>query len=274
MEYNILTKISQTISANLSDDEILSEIKNALRETDKIYSYLIRTKCKNNVLQNWHIEYNISQDDKYNDIRAYLIVEKIFTTLIGSKNATQSSVIGYKQSRIETMLTLYKPLMRNLALEQCERWRELEYEDALSTCQLLMLKLHSKGYYIHKRLLKRSFENEILMQLRHSKNKPEILSLDQVMHSDGDSSEIVLGDMLPYVNAEIEAEKRDDDELIASIFEEVKRIIIELIGERQFEQLLRDYGQKHTTSWSCKKMRQIKQKFNQLGITWKSLEEK
>ena len=267
MANNILNKISFSVSAELSKEELEYNVRQSLEGIDTLYSYLIYAKYKNNTLKNWIIEYNFSQKDKYNTINSFDIVENIVDSLISSKNVVKS-VISYKQPNVELMLELYKPLIKKLAREQSEKWNELEYEDAFVMCQLTMVTLYKKGYYIHKHLLKRSFENAVLMHLRKCRDKPEILSFEQIVTGGSDDESLTLGDMLPDVNCELEREKMEEREVFNIIFSEVKSMIIDLIGERQFEQLLRDYGNKNTTSWSRKKMQQIKEKFKLRGITW------
>ena len=269
MKDNILTKVSLSISSKLSDVEITEKVASMLPDTKSIYSYIVYSKFKNELKLGWLVECNLSQSAKYNTLDCDTSLSEIAKIIIDNRYSSKY-VIGYKQPPIELMLTLFSPLMHKMALEQCDKWNELEYEDALSMCKLVMLKLYAKGYYIHKFLLQRSFENYVLMELRHSRGKPETLSFEQTMHSSDDSDVITLGDMLPDHDAELKAEKKEEDEVFRLIFEEVKAMIIEFIGERQFEQLLRDYGNKHTTPWSRKKMQQIKEKFKKLGITWKS----
>lgn len=268
---NILTTVSLSISPNSTDEVVLAQVTSFLTDYDKVYSYIVKVKYKDETPIAILVNCNISQTDKYNTLKSAVCIEEIYNIIVTNRSTTKS-VIGYKQPDIELMLKLFNPLVHKLALEQCDRWSELEYEDAVSMCKLVMCNLYVKGYYIHRFLLKRSFENYVLMQLRHSRDKPEVLSFEQVMHGDGEHGLITLGDMLPDRDAEIEAEKKEEDEVFEVIFNEVKEIIVELIGERQFEQLLRDYGNKHTTTWSRKKMQQIKNKFNKLGISWKSFE--
>ena len=271
MKDNVLTKVSLSISFNLSDAEIIEKVASMLPDTTLIYSYIVYSKFKEKVKTGWLIECSLSQSAKYNTLDCDTSLSEIAKIILDNRHSPKY-VIGYRQPSIELMLTLFSPLMHKLALEQCDKWNELEYEDALSMCKLVMLKLYSKGYYIHKFLLQRSFENYVLMELRHDRGKPQTLSFEHVMHSSDIDGTITLGDMLPDHDAELKAEKKEEDEVFRLIFDEVKAMIIEFIGERQFEQLLRDYGNKHTTPWSRKKMQQIKDKFKKLGITWKSFD--
>ena len=61
----------------------------------------------------------------------------------------------------------------------------------------------------------------------------------------------------------------DDEirEMNLEIFKEVRDVLVDMIGPRQFEQLFRDYSKGHTTTWSRRKMVSIKTKFEQEGLT-------
>lgn len=271
MAENTLNKISQKISVKSSDEEIVEQLEDVLLDLETVYSYLVYAKYKDEQLMGWLIEYNVSQIDEYNTLVAEDIIYEILAQIKNSKEKKVANVIGYKQPSLELMLKLYDSLVKKLSLKQSERWTELEYEDAYQMCQYTMLKLYRKNYYIHKRLLERAYENDVLLFLKRNKDKPDTVSIDQIVYDAGDDNEkLTIADMLPDTKAIEEQEDSEDQEVFNAIFAEVKDIIVELVGERQFEQLLRDYGQKHTTAWSRKKMQQIKEHLKKLGITWKS----
>ena len=270
MAENITNKLVQRISVNHTDEEIKSQLHTVLDELETIYSYLIYAKYKAEKLVCWQIEYTISQTDKYNTLHSCIVVEEIFAILKESNEKKVSNVIGYKQPSLDIQIQLFEPLINKLALKQIQRWPQIEYEDACQICRMTMLNLYRKGYYLHPTLVERCYNNDILSSIRKDKNKPEIISIDKVVHHDGDNTPLTIGDMLPDTQAEEDAEQKDAEEFIQLVFGQVKEIIVELIGERQFEQLMRDYGNKHTTSWSRKKMQQLKDKFKQMGINWES----
>ena len=270
MAENITNKLVQRISVNHTDEEIKSQLHTVLDELETIYSYLIYAKYKSEKLVCWQIEYTISQTDKYNTLHSCIVVEEIFAILKESNEKKVSNVIGYKQPSLDIQIQLFEPLINKLALKQTQRWPQIEYEDACQICRMTMLNLYRKGYYLHPTLVERCYNNDILSSIGKDKNKPEIISIDKVVHHDGDNTPLTIGDMLPDTQAEEDAEQKDAEEFIQLVFGQVKEIIVELIGERQFEQLMRDYGNKHTTSWSRKKMQQLKDKFKQMGINWES----
>lgn len=270
MAENITNKLVQRISVNHTDEEIKSQLHTVLDELETIYSYLIYAKYKAEKLVCWQIEYTISQTDKYNTLHSCIVVDEIFAILKESNEKKDSNVIGYKQPSLDIQIQLFEPLINKLALKQIQRWPQIEYEDACQICRMTMLNLYRKGYYLHPTLVERCYNNDILSSIRKDKNKPEIISIDKVVHHDGDNTPLTIGDMLPDTQAEEDAEQKDAEEFVQLVFGQVKEIIVELIGERQFEQLMRDYGNKHTTSWSRKKMQQLKDKFKQMGINWES----
>ena len=272
MAGTVTSKLVQKISVEQSDEEIKNSLHTVLDELKMIYSYLVYAEYKNEVLIRWKIEYTISQDDRYNTLDAENLVDEIFNILKSSTEKKVSSVIGCKQPSLEIQLEVFEPFINKLAIKQVKNWPCLEYDDAHQMCQLTMLNLYRKGYYLHPSLMERCYENDILLFLRKDKYKPEITSISKVVSNNDDNTPITLGDMLPDIKLQEEKERQDEEEFIQIVFSQVKEIIVELIGERQFEQLMRDYANKHTTSWSRKKMQQIKETFKTLGISWKSFD--
>lgn len=270
MADNITNKLVQRIQVTHTDEEIKSQLHAVLDELETIYSYLIYAKYKDEKLMYWQIEYTVSQTNRYNTLYSSVIVDEIFAILKESNEKKVSNVIGYKQPCLDIQIQLFEPLINKLALKQCQRWPQLEFDDACQICKMTMLNLYRKGYYLHPTLVERCYNNDILISIRKDKNKPEIVSIDKVIHQEGDNSSLTIGDMLPDTAAEEEAERKDEEDFVKLVFSQVKELIIELIGERQFNQLMRDYGNKHTTSWSRKKMQQLKDNFKKMGINWES----
>ena len=188
----------------------------------------------------------------------------------------QKRVLGYNQPDIEVMIEAYDPLVNKLAKQQNEHWKCFEHEDLCQMCRLTMLKLYRKGYYIHKRLLYKSFNNDILMSLRHERDRPTIVSFEDTFYktASADSEKLLVADIVPDTELIEKEELELYEENTRLIFEEVKEIIVELIGIRQFNELMRDYGNKHTTTWSRKCMQKIKNHFAKLGLTRKEFDNK
>ena len=269
MTENITDKLIQKISATCTDEDILRQLHTVLDELKTIYSYIVYERYEQDKLAYWQLEYTISQKDRYNTLQADDVVNDIFKVIKESGEQKIANVIGYKQPPIEMQLQLFEPFISKCALKQVQRWSQLELDDAKQMCRLTMLNLYHKGYYLHPSLIERCYNNDILCYLRSERNKPEIVSIDTVVHQ-GEDNSLTLADMLPDISIEEEEEAKQDEDFIKDVFGQVKDICIELIGERQFEQLMRDYGNKHTTSWSQRKMYRLKEKFKEMGLSWSS----
>lgn len=265
MSKNVVFEVSQTIPSQLPKENILQQLNIALQELPKIYSYLVYANYKDSALVSWTIRYSINETQQYNTLQNTVVIADVYNILLSDKKTTKR-VIGYKQPSFEIMLELYTPLIRTLAKRACSEWTSLEYEDAVSICHLTMLKLYKKGYYLHKYLLEKSFRNEILMSLRKTRYAPEILSLEEIMYDSGDDNRITLIDMLEDTNLTIEQEERDRQEQIHRVFMKMKDFIVDMIGERRFDQLYREYSNKTVSHASAMTMQRIKNELKKLGI--------
>ena len=272
MTESVLTKVVQFIPTESSDEEISKQIAAALSNTARVYSYLIYSIYNKDVHTGWRVEYMFNQFDKYNTLLSKDIITDITNIIVHNRKSTKR-VIGYKQPSIDILLKIYAPLIKLLAKQQSDKWTDLEYEDAFVMCQLVMINLYRKGYYIHKSLLKRAFINYILMEFRSLRSKPEVYSFEQVQFNDDSNTELTLADTIHDEKFELEQERNVDKAAFEAVFAEIKEILIDMIGERQFEQLLRDYGSRNTTAWSRKKMQTIKNKFKSVGFTIDILKE-
>lgn len=264
-ERNELTCIKQTVKLT---DDIYDKITKQLNEIDYIYSYIVYKKYKDGEHVGWKIRYNISANSKFNTIDTELLPSKIVTCILNTINNDKIHVIGYEQPDLSLMLRLYNPLIKTLAKEQHDRWQFLEMEDLRQMCRLVICNLYYSKYYLHKHLIARCFNNYVLMHIRNNKDRPTILSLDQTFKSDDENMRIA--DIVSDNSMEIEQEEKDCKEIEDTILREMKEIIIDYIGPRQYDQLLREYKNKQTTIWSRKLMQQIKAHLFELGINKKS----
>lgn len=266
--YNGVIKTHLFVPLKLTDEQITTCIHDLFIDMDNIYSYIIYTKFVNNKRTGWTIAITISEIDRFNTIKGCDIINNVVTTLLKTRESTDY-VVGYEQPDVVIMDELFAPLMGKLSRITCSRWPQLEYADVYDVCRLTLLKLYRRGYYIHKTLLERSFNNEILMQLRSTRGKEDILSLDTLICDDGDkNNSFPIIEIIVDKEAENDEKVKDELELYRSIFEDVKSQIISMFGERQFDQLLRDYASKNTTNWSRRRMQTIKQKFEKLNLNW------
>lgn len=259
MHENVLTPIKVFVSQKYAErpNELCEMLLAPLIEVyENIYSYLIYAEYENKVLTGWTIQYVVSQDEQYNTLKLTDIVAQIAADIIkNNKSLKESYIIGYKQPPLEILCELFDPLMQKLAYTQHIKWPKLEQEDLLQMCRLTMCILYSKGYYINRRLLEQSFYNAILMQLRKDKNMPIIVSLSEPIQAGVSSAEkTLIEDIVPDYNELYEEQDKEDDEEYQQILEEERQVIIDMIGQRQYDQLIREYGNHCTT---CRGQRQV-----------------
>lgn len=266
-EQNELFTVSQDIPASLTFQSQVEAVNNYLSElkTD-IYSYIVYKRYKEDVSVGWRIKYTISQTDKYNTLTHDVVLREI-TAIFKTYTAVKQKIVGYHQPDICIMLQLFDPIVKRLALEQCNKWAILEFDDAYIMCQACMFELYQKGYYLHKDLLRKSFNNKVLMSLRSYKNEPNIVSLEDLILQDEDMS---FGDTLEDKELRYKEEDNEEYEELMRVFDKVKAFCIDIMGERQFEQLFNEYANKRTTSWSRKKLQTLKRMLLIRGITLKN----
>lgn len=273
---NKISKVVQDISLN-EVYRIEESITDFLNNIGNIYSYLVFVNYKGENVDSWSIQYNISEVDAYNTMVPSEVVKKVSMIIqdnyINSQKLKIKYVIGYEQPSLDLMLELYEPFVKSLATKQKERWQQLSYEDLLQDCRLVICMLYNKGYYIHKRLVEKSFNNLVLMSIRKEVDKPNIISLEDAFNQFSGESELTIKDVI--ADDRLIEQQYDDErkEVEQNLFEEIKRIIIDEIGERGFEQLLNNYGSKNTDEWSRYVVRRLKDKFRKKG-TYELLKKK
>lgn len=233
---------------------------------DKLYSYVTYAVYENERLKGWSIHCHVSQNERYNTIKVADAVDSICKTMdeILSKEEVRY-VIGYQQPPLELLITILDPLVRKLAREQSNYW-PIEYDDLCQMCRLVICTLYRSGYYIHKSLVRRAFINYVLQYLRPERYKPLMMSLDEPVARDDEGHELTAAETVVDQIALDQQEEEEEREVELQVIQEQKDLIISIIGVRQWDQMVREYGNKSTTNWSQKKTFDIKRKLSQAGI--------
>lgn len=264
MADNVIMKLTLNISPGTDADTIKYKLENLLENIPMLYSYIVFKKNDEFVIQ-----LNISQTERYNTLTVNKCINDIVNKLINTDNIQEGKVLCYDQPPIEILVEAFDPLVNKLALQQLEHWKQYEHDDLCQTCRLVMVTLYNKGYYLHKSLISKAFSNEILMEIRHDRDKPLMLSLDDAFYRPikGGSEELTYADIVKDDCEELIQREREISEAEMLIFNEVKDIIVDLIGIRQWNEFYRDYANKHTTSWSRHTLLKIKNHLASLGLT-------
>ena len=201
-----------------------------------LYSYYVKCKVKDNAIEKYSVNINVSQTERYNTIP---VPEAILGIVDSLNSKSMSLVIGYQQPPLEVIIEAFTPLVQSMARKMANRW-SLEYEDMVQTCYVCMCTLYNKGYYLHKSLLRTTFVREVLASLRkmHTAMKngyKETISLNQVISgTDQLTYEAVIKDERQERLIE-SLEDNDEKEYKIKIQRDK---VISVMGERQYNSLL------------------------------------
>lgn len=269
MADNVLMHVKQKISAATDIKRVEEIICETFDGIDNIYSYLIYAEYDIDPIQ-YTIQYNISQNDKLNTISLEDVLTGVVYAIENVDLNKKKKIVGYGQPSLEIVLQTYDPLVHKLARYQHSKWKQYDYDDLCQICRLVMIRLYRKGYYIHRRLLQRSFENEIWMEVKKHRGE-NVVSFDDTFFKPlyTSSEELIFADIVPDEEPLEKEQEEYDKEVNTLIFEELKDIIVDYIGIRQWNELVRDYGNGHTTSWSRKTLQRVKKYLAEIGISRK-----
>lgn len=237
-----------------------------LTSVDKLYSYVTYANYSDEKLSGWTIVCHISQTDFLNTISVKKATEDICKTIEDtiSKESVRY-VIGYAQPPLELLLETLEPLVKKLALEQRNHW-PIEFEDLCQMCRLCICTLYRGGYYVHKALIRRTFINSVLQYLKPDRYKPLLVSLDNTSYCDESNNRLTIEDTLIDYDEFYKQEDLEDEQVNKEVLDEMKKVVVDIIGQRQYDQMLREYGNKMTTNWSRKTMQTIKNELKAKGI--------
>lgn len=199
MKYNNLTTLSFKLDCELDDYTNLNRAYELIENLDYICSYIIKTITNNNV-KLWLVKFTICDNEKHNTINITDLLQDVKNLL---NNKRYDYIISYKQGSLNTILQLHTSLAKKLAKSQCNRWPQLEYEDCYQTCIMVIIKLFRLDKYITNYLINTAFNNEILLSIRHDKNKPDVLPLDAPINEYSNDKELRVIDILEDVEETI-----------------------------------------------------------------------
>ena len=261
MVHNVLTKL--TFNINKSND-IVKEVKELFENDLQVYSYIVFNKEKE-----YSIVFYVCDNDKYNTISCKNCLNNVLNAL---NTENKNKVLTFEQSSLENIVTMFKPYISKLAKQYSNKWLKLEYDDAFQTGMLILVKLYSQGYYLNKFIIARTFQNEILMQLRKFKNEPIMVSLDASFNNDNNDDDLLYNDIVSDISDIEERDKKENLCYINDVFNELKNIVIKKYGQRTFDKLYRDYSNGHTDIFSRKTMQSLKTYLNKMNINQHSFD--
>lgn len=264
-----LFEYKSTIAANLNIKEIEVELKSSIID-EYIYSFIVTIKTDDDLkIITYQIKHMVADEQENNTIFVLDAVRIILNAIIEYRDYRgKNRVIAYGQPPLELMIELYEPLIETLAKNVQNNWQQYELDDLKQMCRLSMCKLYNKGYYVHKSLLKKVFEREVLEEVRGLKKRGDVISLfTRIVTDDPNGEKLTIKDTLEDVDSTLMEEERLRLESELLIFNELKDIIIDKIGQRKWDMIFRDYSRGHTTSTSQGIMREVKKFLQSEGYT-------
>lgn len=263
--YNEVYSFKTEIPLDTTYDDLLEIIEKLIENVNAIYAYFVGRKNDNIV-----IRIHCSLTEEYNTFKKEEVIETITSAIVDYLLTLKNvKCICFGQPPLELLVKLYQPMLIKMAYKIHNQWQMFEIDDIVSMANLVVVKLYKQGYYIHKRLIWTALNNDVLVQCRKFKYQPLIIALEDTgeFYSKTDDEKLTYKDMLKDSSYEEQEEKEDEQQLEQYVFEEVKSIIIDKIGERQWDRLWRDYGKGHTTNSTQATMRRMKAYISELGLT-------
>lgn len=261
VEHNTLVKNERAYSIaylrKCSDEQLTGIVTSMDSTVSKVYSYAIFIDKQPATML--RIEVLYSYTVRYNTISLQTIVDAVKHTI----NTVQGDkLVAYKQPPLDILVHTYEPLILKLAKQQQEHWQHLELDDLMQMARLCICILYNSGYYVHKKLIIRTFNNYVLQMLRKERYRPTILSLDAPLPQ---SDKLTIGDVIRDTSYDERMQNEEDREEDLTFLKEFRAIVIRDIGERQYEQLLKQYSAKATSAWATKRVHDLKAKYTKLN---------
>lgn len=274
MSRNELISYQIPLALNASKESITAAINDHLTTYSHVYSWILYDKTNE-----YRLDVLVSETVRYNTLLVETlpsIVYEILSKYRANRQEGRKNAIAFRQPPLEILCETYKPLIYSLCIQQHTCWPQIELEDLIQMCNLRICVLYQQGYYIHKRLLNKSFANAVLMFLRPERYKPQTISLDQISKSKSGDDESV--NRVEVIEDESATQRMDEaiDEIDGCTFEdlvskEMRSIVLEFVSQRTYDQWCLEYGTKTVSRSTASQVNALKSKLSVLGINRKNI---
>lgn len=214
----------------------------------QIYSYILfyRDNC-------YVAKFNICSNDNYNGVNTRQAVDNLISNITADTN--HDNVVCFGQSSLDKIIEVFTPYYNKLANEiQCS-WQCYEYCDLVQMCILCVCTLYNKGYYLHKRLIRRALINMVLIEQRKTRCVTGFVSFDTLIGKDNDQASLL--EIIPDEHASDEFDNIELASYKEYRFKRLKDLFPEMT-ERQWKQLIFEYGHGITTHSSVMKVKNMR----------------
>lgn len=251
VDYSIVFDAKYLI--NKSKEQIKELFKNQIKVgVTNVYSYVMLIHNKEYNTDEFELKYKVIVNKNFNTIAIDTMLNNIVEDIACESNKCR--MIGFKQPTLEIMLELFDPYIQSLVNEQYERWH-VDREDLEQMCKLAMCILYKNGYYIHAKLLRKTFDNDVLKFVASKRYEKITKSLYEYISTETDN--LTYEDIIEDERALNDITACEDVEYL----NDMKEKVIEYIGQRNYDMLLNEYNNKCVSKYGSTMIRKIKEHF-------------
>lgn len=248
MRDNTLDISNYTLPA---DNTLFDKLSTLFEDYDKIYSYILAYSKDKNI---YKLKITVCSTDRYNTYDAQTVLEDICDNLV-TYLADNGSVVCFLQPDLSIQCEMFTPYAHKLATEEHLHWQHMEIDDLVQMVYECMTILYNKGYYLNKYLVRKAFLNKLYGVLRKRPADKEC-SLYAPVGKEG-MRDITIADTLE----DDTLARRDDEETasaLLSVIDDLRETLLQYISQRQYDQLLFEYGNRCVSAMSAKIVQQLR----------------
>lgn len=219
-----------------------------------LYSYTVRKGQDKQGDNRYLVSYCVSQTARYNTVNIHCAIANIVNAIYNTHK--QRGIIAYEQPTLDILVDVLEPLVHTLVVRQHKRWQRFTYDDLKQECFLVLCTLYRKGYYIHKLLLQRSFDNAVYLRLRKLSRDHIMVSLDAQLG--GNVEGLTIADSVIDEQEQYEREQAEQNEILQQEFALQRELVLDIISERQYSDIIRQYRTKTVDGRTASRVHKIK----------------
>lgn len=213
--------------------------------------------------EHYQLTYHVSQTERFNTLDVGCAITNIVNAAVYCNK--DKGIVGYDQPTLSVLVEVLVPLVNSLVNREAKRWRQFSHDDLTQTCYLCLCELYRKGYYIHKALLQRTFVNTLYYKLRKTPRDVTMVSLSAPVHDTDDILQVQ--DCIPDQDELLQQEDNENSAVITQILAEQRDIIVGLIGQRRYDDLLREWRSKTVTNRSSATVNRLRKMLLEAGYS-------
>lgn len=188
-------------------------------------------------------------------------------SLIKALFASPPKSVMYVVPPLEIYLTTYRPMLHKMVNKAFPHYQRLipDKEDLMSILLYSIVKLNSKGYYLHNNLIYKSFVNELNMEVRKLKNFNNTISFDTPLGQEEDGKIITLADIIPdEKSSEIARQQMHytEKDYWEDMFKAVKSTMLEDMSQLSFDRILIQLKSRTVDTRTSRTLTKYREEFN------------